>query len=150
MAQANSKREYTDEYLQFLGHYDLKPRTTNLRSPQEDGDAESSNGGIKRAIEQYLLLRGSRDFDSVEAYEAFLFDVVGRRNRPRREQLAEELAVMKPLTATLLTTSSAVRARITGASLIRVQKKVYSVHTSLADVHFQLSLDKGDYSRPLG
>ena len=130
-APTNSKREYTDEYLQLLGHYDLKPRTTNLRSPQENGDVESSNGGIKRAIEQYLLLRGSRDFASVEAYEAFLFDVMERRNRPRRERLAEELAVMKPLTATRLTTRRAVRVRVTRASLIRVQKNVYSVPTSL-------------------
>jgi len=130
-APTNSKREYTDEYLQLLGHYDLKPRTTNLRSPQENGDVESSNGGIKRAIKQYLLLRGSCNFASVEAYEAFLFDVMERRNRPRRERLAEELAVMKPLTATRLTTRRAVRVRVTRASLIRVQKNVYSVPTSL-------------------
>jgi len=54
-----------------------------------------------------------------------------RRNHPRRERLAEELAVMKPLAATPLATSSQVRVRVTRGSLIRVQKKVYSVPTSL-------------------
>jgi len=130
-AQTGSKREYTDGYLQLLDHYGLQPRTTHLNSPQENGDVESSHGGIKRAIEQYLLLRGSRDFDSVETYEAFLFQVMERRNRPRQERLAQELAVMKPLRATSLATSSQVRVRVTRASLIRVHKNVYSVPTCL-------------------
>jgi len=130
-AQAGSKRQYTDSYLQLLEHYGFKPQVTNLNSPQENGDVESSNGGLKRAIEQYLLLRGSRDFESLEAYEDFLFDVMGRRNRSRQERLAEELAVMKPLSATPLATNSQVRVRVTRGSLIRVQKNVYSVPTSL-------------------
>jgi len=130
-AQAGSKREYTDSYLQLLDHYGLKPQTTNLNSPQENGDVESSNGGLKRAIRQYLLLRGSRDFESIETYEDFLFDVMERRNRPRQERLAEELAVMKPLTSASLATNRQVRVRVTRGSLIRVQKNVYSVPTSL-------------------
>lgn len=130
-AQAGSKRQYTDSYLQLLEHYGFKPQVTNLNSPQENGDVESSNGGLKRAIKQYLLLRGSRDFESLEAYEDFLFDVMGRRNRSRQERLAEELAVMKPLSATPLATNSQVRVRVTRGSLIRVQKNVYSVPTSL-------------------
>jgi hypothetical protein len=130
-AQAGSKREYTDGYLQLLGHYGLKPQTTNLNSPQENGDVESSNGGFKRAVEQYLLLRGSRDFESVDAWENFLFDVMDRRNRSRQERLAEELAVMKPLSSTPLATNSQVRVRVTRGSLIRVQKNVYSVPTGL-------------------
>jgi hypothetical protein len=130
-AQTGSKREYTDGYLQLLDHYGLKPRTINLNSPQEDGDVESAHGWTKRAIKQHLLLRGSSDFDSVAAYEAFLFDVMDRRNRTRQEHLAEELAVMKPLTATPLATNNQVRVRVTRGSLIRVQKNVYSVPTSL-------------------
>ncbi len=130
-AQAGSKREYTDRYLQLLDHYGLKPQITNLNSPQENGDVESSNGGLKRAIEQYLLLRGSRDFESIEVYEDFLFDVMDRRNRSRQERLTEELAVMKPLSATPLATNKQIRVRVTRGSLIRVQKNVYSVQTSL-------------------
>jgi hypothetical protein len=114
-----------------LDHYGLKPQTTNLNSPQENGDVESSNGGLKRAVEQYLLLRGNRDFESIDAWENFLFDVMDRRNRSRQERLAEELAVMKPLSATPLATNSQVRVRVTRGSLIRVQKNVYSVPTSL-------------------
>jgi len=130
-AETSQKREYTDGYLHLLDHYGLEPRTTHLNSPHEDGDVESSNGGLKRAIEQRLLLRGSRNFESREAYEAFLFDTMERRNRSRQERLREEMAVMKPLTATALATNSQLRVRVTRDSLIRVEKNVYSVPTSL-------------------
>jgi hypothetical protein len=130
-AETGHAREYTDGYLLLLDHYGLEPQITNLNSPHENGDVESSNGGLKRAIEQYLLLRGSRDFESIEAYEAFLFDVMDRRNHSRQERLAEEIAAMKPLAATPLATNSQVRVRVTKGSLIRVQKNVYSVPTSL-------------------
>jgi hypothetical protein len=130
-AQSDHKREYTDGYLLMLDHYGLEPQTTNLDSPHENGDVESLNGWLKRAIEQYLLLRGSRDFESIETYEDFLFDVMDRRNVSRQKRLAEELAVMKPLAITPLATNSQVRVRVTQGSLIRVQKNVYSVPTSL-------------------
>jgi hypothetical protein len=130
-AQGSSRRAYTDEYLLLLAHYGLEPRTTNLQSPQENGDVESAHGGLKRALEQHLLLRGSRDFESLEAYEVFIQDVMKRRNRSRQTRLAEELDVMKPLTATPFATHSQVRARVTRASLIRVKKNHYSVPTSL-------------------
>jgi hypothetical protein len=129
--QTNPRREYTDEYLQMLTHYGIKPQTTNVKSPQEIGDVESLHGGTKRAIAQYLLLRGSREFASLEAYEAFLFQVMERRNHPRGDALAEELAVMKPLTATPSAVNRQVRVRVSRGSLIRVQKNVYSVPTSL-------------------
>jgi len=31
-------------------------------------------------VKQHLLLRGSRDFESIEAYEIFLFDIMDKRN----------------------------------------------------------------------
>ena len=78
----------------------MQPRTTHRRSPQENGDVESSNGGLKRALEQQLLLRGSRDFATLADYEAFVQRVLQQRNQARQARLAEELAVMRPLPAT--------------------------------------------------
>ncbi len=130
-AEGSPRREYTEGYLQLLTYYGLEPRTTHLQSPRENGDVEAIHGGLKRALEQHLLLRGSRDFEGLETYEAFVQAVMERRNRPRQERLAEELAVMKPLTATPLSTHGQVRVRVTRGSLIRVQKNSYSVPTSL-------------------
>jgi hypothetical protein len=125
------QREYTDGYLQLLAHYGLEPQTTHIASPHENGDVEASNHGFKQALEQYLLLRGSRDFAHLTAYEEFLFTVFARRNRSRTVRLAEEIAAMQPLRATPLATHRQVRVRVTRGSLIRVQKNVYSVPTSL-------------------
>jgi len=125
------KREYTEEYLQLLNHYSLKPRVTHRRSPQENGDVESLHGGLKRALEQHLLLRGSRDFESLVAYEAFIHAVMERRNRGRQERLTEELAVMKPLKKGQLSTYREIRVPVNRGSLIRVRNNTYSVPTSL-------------------
>jgi len=42
-----------------------------------------------------LLLRGSREFATEAAYEAFLVGVLQAANRSRADKLAQELAVMK-------------------------------------------------------
>jgi hypothetical protein len=124
-------REYTEGYRQLLGHYALAPRTTHRQSPQENGDVESSNGGLKRALEQHLLLRGSRDFTSLATYETFVQGVLERRNRSRQERLREELAVMRPVRRDPLVTHSHQRVRVSRSSLISVQGNAYSVPTSL-------------------
>ena len=128
---AERARTYTDGYLQLLGHYGLEPRVTHRQSPQEDGDVESSHGGLKRALRQHLLLRGSRDFESLDSYRAFVEQVMDKRNQLRRPRLAEELAVMRPLTAGPLPTCIALRVCVSRGSLIKVEKHHYSVPTSL-------------------
>ncbi len=128
---ADRERTYTDGYLRLLGHYGLEPRVTHRQSPQEDGDVESSHGGLKRALRQLLLLRGSPDFESLDSYRAFVEQVMDKRNQLRRVRLAEELAVMRPLTAKPLTTCLSLRVCVNRGSLIKVVKKHYSVPTSL-------------------
>ena len=128
---ACSGRAYTAGYLQLLQHYGLQPRTTHREAPHENGDVESSNGGLKCALEQHLLLRGSRDFATLAEYEAFVQGVLKRRNQARQQRLAAELAVMRPLPATQLVTHTHQRVRVARTGLIRVQGNVYSVPTSL-------------------
>lgn len=129
--EANIRRSYTREYLHLLDHYGLEPKTIHVASPNENADVESAHGVLKRALKQELLLRGSREFRDIEAYEAFLFEVMDKRNKRRQERLAEELAVMKPLKATPLANSIKRKVRVSSGSLIRVLKKTYSVPTSL-------------------
>jgi Mu transposase, C-terminal domain len=128
---AERERTYTDGYLRLLGHYGLEPRVTHRQSPQEDGDVESSHGGLKRALRQHLLLRGSRDFESLDTYRAFVEQVMDKRNQLRRARLAEEMVVMRPLIARPLTTCLSLRVCVNRGSLIKVEKKHYSVPTSL-------------------
>lgn len=129
--EAGKERPYTDDYLHILDHYGLQPQSIHIGASNENGDVEASNGALKRAVEQHLLLRGSRDFETLEAYEAFLFVIMEKRNMRRQERLTQEFALMKPLSATALATSKKVRARVSRGSVIRVLAKSYSVPTSL-------------------
>ncbi len=127
----NIRRTYTRDYLHLLEHYGLEPKTIHVASPNENADVESANGALKRALKQELLLRGSREFEGIEAYETFLFNVMDKRNKQRQERLAEEMVIMRPLEATPLATSIKHKVRVSSGSLIRVLKRSYSVPTSL-------------------
>jgi hypothetical protein len=129
--EENIRRAYTRDYLHLLEHYGLEPQSTHVASPNENADVESAHGVLKRALKQELLLRGSRQFEDIETYESFLFQVMEKRNMQRQERLAEEMAAMKPLKATPLANSVKRKVRVSGGSLIRVLKKSYSVPTSL-------------------
>jgi hypothetical protein len=130
-AEAERERAYTEGYLHLLAHYGLEPRVTHRQSPQEDGDVESSHGGLKRALLQHLLLRSSRDFESLDSYRTFIEQVLEKRNQLRQERLAEEMAVMRPLRVGPLTVCNPLRLRVSKGSLIKVDKNHYSVPTSL-------------------
>jgi hypothetical protein len=127
----NSRRGYTRDYLHLLEHYGLEPKTIHVASPNENVDVESAHGALKRALKQELLLRGRREFADIEAYEAFVMEVMDKRNKQGQERLAEEIAVMKPLAATPLANSVKRKVRVSSGSLIRILKKSYSVPTSL-------------------
>jgi hypothetical protein len=125
------KRDYNPDYLALLNHFGLQPRRIHIGCPEQNGDIESSNGGLKRALRQHLLLRGSKDFATLEAYEAFLEKVMEQRNQGRQAQLDEEMAVMQPLKAQALPAYREVRVKVNRAGLVRVQSNSYSVPTSL-------------------
>jgi len=115
-------------YRDLMDYYGIAPERTNVRKANENGDVESLHGHFKRAVEDALLLRGSRDFDSVEQYMAFLKEIEHRRNAPREKKFREEKAAMRDLPPEKLDCRRYVRGvRVSSASTIRVLKNVYSV-----------------------
>ncbi|MFQ5696495.1 MAG: hypothetical protein ACE5HB_10940, partial [Terriglobia bacterium] len=145
-----SGRRFTEGYLHLLDHFGLEPRVIHVGNPNENGDIESANGSLKRALEQHLLLRGQRDFDSLDGYEQFLFSVMEKRNRLRQDRLNEEIAVMKPLNVSKLATRKQIKARVNQASLIRVDKKSYSVPTGLIGKRVTVYVDEWSLDVYLG
>jgi len=129
--EGDERRAYTPGYLAFLDQYGIQPHTTHLHRPHENGDVESSHGGLKRALQQHLLLRGSRDFDCLEAYEGFLHQAMEKRNRGRQKRLAEELAAMRPLPPASVAICHEEKVAVSSSGLIRVLRNSYSVPTSL-------------------
>lgn len=127
----SGERGFNPDYLDVCSHYGLEPVTINVACPHEHGDVESQNGHLKRRIHQHLLLRGSRDFESPEAYDAFVEGVMEAANKPRSQRLAEELALMAALPPTRLAEYQEVEALVGCNSTIRVKKVTYSVPSRL-------------------
>jgi len=125
--------EFTQRYKALLAHYGMQGRKTQAGSPNENGDIEQRHHRFKRAVEQALMLRGSRDFPDRTAYQAFLREIFVRCNAGRRERFEEELAVLRGLPAARLDADRRVRVRVGQGSTIYVEKNVYSVNSRLRD-----------------
>src|SRR5580704_6565105 len=70
--RASGSAFFTRRYQAVMDHYGIRPQAINAGKGHENGDAEQSHNQFKKAVKQALLLRGSADFPSREAYVAFL------------------------------------------------------------------------------
>lgn len=125
------KRRFNEEYLAVMAHFGLKPRTIGIGEKEQNGDIEASHGVLKRRLAQHLLLRGSRDFESEETYERWLWEKVEAANRLRHPKLLEEYVVMRPLTVARLAEHREETVTVTSWSTIRVRRNTYSVPSRL-------------------
>jgi len=123
--------EFTRRYQGLLDHYKLIGRRINPASPNENGDIEQRHYRFKKAVDQALMLRGSRDFNSYQEYENFLDDLLIQLNRGRQERFAEERKLLKPLPQKRLEACSCFDVRVGPGSTIRIKHNVYSVHSRL-------------------
>lgn len=123
--------EFTRAYQGLLDHYNLLGRKTNPSSPHENGDIEQRHNRFKKAVDQALMLRGSRDFATRNEYELFLQKLFSQLNRNRQSRFLEEKKVLHPLPSGKLDTCTRVEVRVGPSSTIRVKHKVYSVNSRL-------------------
>ena len=90
-------RALNDNYAELLDHYGLEATLINSGESHENGVAEQAHYRLKDALDQALMLRGSRDFDSAESYTGFVRKVVDRRNRLVQGKLEEERPLLQCL-----------------------------------------------------
>lgn len=122
---------FNNDYLEFIHHLGMDPRTITVGEKHQNGDVESLNGALKRRLKQHLILRGTRDFDSLAEYELWLGQVLWKANRVKTRKLKEELAVMNPLTVERVPEFTEQDVRVTSRSSISVKRNVYSVPSRL-------------------
>jgi hypothetical protein len=114
-----------------MKHYDLQMEKTQPRHANENGDVESSHHHFKTAVDQALMMRGSRDFVDLASYQSFLDQIVSDRNAGRKKRLGEERAMLSPLPQRRLESYRMVTALVNTGSLIQVLGNTYSVHSRL-------------------
>lgn len=127
----NGRRDFNQEYVDFITHFGMEPRTIEPGQSHQNGDVEALNRAFKRRIEQHLLVRGNRDFESVDVYETWLQAVAEKANRLRATKVSEELSAMRPLSVKRLPEYSELTVPVTSWSTIRVQHNTYSVPSRL-------------------
>jgi hypothetical protein len=123
--------DFTRRYQAILRHYGLKGQKIQSGKGNENGDVEQRHHRFKRALEQSLLLRDSRDFSSRQEYESFLRELLRQLNAGRRQRFLEELKVLRALPLKRVNDYTVLHVRVGPSSTIRVAKNVYSVHSRL-------------------
>src|SRR3954453_5508322 len=133
-AAVNNLTELADfqkGYEALLRHYRMEGRKIQTGHGNENGDVEQRHHRFKRALNQALLLRDSRDFTSVQEYQAFLEKLFEQLNSGRKVRLAEELEVLHGLPDRHYDSAKRVRVRVNSGSLIAVERNSYSVSSRL-------------------
>jgi hypothetical protein len=118
-------------YQALLSHYGLQGHAIQAGKGNENGDAEQSHHQFKRALDQALMMRGSRDFSSRDSYWGFVRQLFGQQNAPRAARLEEEVALLRPLPSHRLEACKRLPVRVERGSIIKVQGNVYSVASRL-------------------
>jgi hypothetical protein len=133
-AAINNLTELADfqrNYAALIKHYGMEGRKIQTGRPNENGDIEQRHHRLKRALEQALLLRGSRDFRTLAEYESFLKEVFEQLNSGRKQRFGEEMEVLRALPERRFDSAKRVRVRVSSGSLIHVERNSYSVNSRL-------------------
>jgi len=123
--------QFTDRYAALMNHYGITGQKTQAASPHENGDVEQSHYRFKKAVDQALMLRGHRDFASLEEYRQFIDHIIEQRNQGRSERFKEEVKHLRPLPRFKVDMVKQETVRVGPGSTIRVDHRVYSVHSRL-------------------
>ena len=129
--KVGSPEEFTANYQGLADHYGFESCRIQPAHPNENGDIEQRHHRLKRAIEQALILRGSRDFNSRQDYEKFLENLLDQLNAGRSERLAEELKALRQLPTRRHEDFTRDNCRVSRFCTIRVLKNSYSVNSRL-------------------
>lgn len=123
--------DLTQRYDALCAHYGMTPTRNNPGEAHENGAIEGAHTHLKAAIEDALLLRGSRDFADLDAYRQFVAELSSRRNGRRDVRIQAERAVLKPLPPQRTDDFEETTVRVTSSSGFTLRKVFYSVPSRL-------------------
>jgi len=127
----DTRQDQTRRYEALCAHYRMEPTRNNRGIAHENGSIEAPHGHLKQAIEDALLLRGSRDFDSLDAYRRFIDEIVGRRNARLNKRLELERPALQLLPERRTTDYDEAIVIVTSTSGFVLRKVFYSVPSQL-------------------
>ena len=123
--------DVTRGYDDLCGHYGMIASRNTPGEAHENGAVESHHRHLKAALDQALILRGSRDFAAVADWRRFVDQLVARRNRQREAALRIEMAALRPLPERRTTDFTEVVVRVTRTGGFLVKGVFYSAPSQL-------------------
>ena len=124
-------RELNQRFGRVLEHYGIRSTRIEPGKSHQNGAVEKANDLLKSAIEQALVVRGSREFPSVEAYVGFVQNIAITLNGAAEARLVEEKIRLKPLPAVRLPEFTKYDATVRKWSTIHFCRRTYSVPSRL-------------------
>src|SRR5438067_11866450 len=127
----DTRQDQTRRYEALCAHYRMEPTRNNRGLAHDNASIETAHGHLTPAIEDALLLRGSRDFDTLEAYRRFIDEIVGRRNARNSKRLDLERPALQALPLNRTTDYEETIVTVTSTSGFTLKKVFYSVPSRL-------------------
>jgi hypothetical protein len=124
-------RTLTTRYRGLLEHYGASSTRIQPGESHENGVVEQRHRRTKRSIAEALVIRGSRDFDTVADYLVVVHAVIERHNRRVADRFAEDRVSLRPLPAAAVPVYTTCPARVRRWSTVRVGRRTYSVPSRL-------------------
>ena len=118
----------------------MRASRSNPGQSHENGPIESRQGSLKRALDQALLLRGSREFVDLGAYELFLAETVRRLNARCARAWEVERSRLKALPMRRTGEFEEIDARVSKFGTFSAKSALYSVPSRLAGHRLKIRL----------
>jgi hypothetical protein len=123
--------DQTRRYEALCAHYGMEPTRNNRGVAHENGSIEAPHGHLKAALEQALLLRGSRGFDDLPGYRRFIDEIIGRANAARRRAVDVERPALQPLPPRRTTDHDEALVTVTRSGGFLLRRVFYTVPSRL-------------------
>ena len=123
--------DMTERYRALCAHHGMTVSRNNRGVAHENGLIEGPHGHLKRSIADALALRGSSDFADLDAYRAFIGEVVGHANAHRSKGIEAERATLLDLPADRTADYEPTSVNITSSSGFILRRVFYTVPSHL-------------------
>lgn len=128
---ADAQVDLTNRYEDLCAHYRMTPTRNNKGIAHENGSIESSHGHLKNAVRDALLMRGTRDFNDLRSYRAFIDEIVSRRNAAHGKRIDAERPHLQALPARRTTDFEEVVVTVSRTGGFALRKVFYTVPSRL-------------------
>jgi transposase InsO family protein len=136
----DARDDLTRRYEALCAHYGMTPTRNNTGVAHENGAIESPHGHLKKALEDALLLRASRDFADLPAYRRFVDELVGRRNARQGKRIDLERAALMALPKHRTGDHEDAVVTVTSSSGFTLRKVFYTVPSRLIGHRLRIRL----------